>query len=98
MASIEERLSALEQQVSMQAELRAAVDSDLSDIAASQRAQALTIQALHITQAQHHDSLRRIEKTLGEHGQRLTGIERGLAQVVALLNQLVEQEPQQERP
>ena len=69
--ALEQRVAAIEEQLRMEAGLRAASDRDLGDLTQTVRAQHLLVQALSITQSQHTAALRRIEDTLHVHGEVL---------------------------
>jgi len=78
-SDLEQRVKAIEDRLSLEAELRASVDSDLSDIAQSQRAAGHLIQALAITQSQHGE-------TLAAHSGSLRNAHRKLDLIVTMLN------------
>jgi hypothetical protein len=58
--SLEDRVRAIEERLSMESGLRAAGDRDLSDLGATVRAQHHLVQALSITQGQHTEALRQL--------------------------------------
>lgn len=67
------RVAAIDEQLRLEAGLRAATDRDLSDTTQTVRAQHLLVQALSITQSQHTQALRWVEDTLSAHGEALAG-------------------------
>jgi chromosome segregation ATPase len=79
------RLSRLEETVRIQADLRAAMDSDISDIKQEQRAQRGMLQALATTQSEHTRRLTSIEGRLGDVEQRLGNVESRLGAVESRL-------------
>jgi hypothetical protein len=87
--SLEDRVKAIEERLSMESGLRAAGDRDLSDLGATVRAQHHLVQALSITQGQHTEALRQLNETVEQvrrdHGAKLD-------QIVRLLDQLIERE------
>jgi hypothetical protein len=83
MSSLEERVAALEEQVAMEAGLRASVDDDVATLGQRVRAMNHLVQALSITQAEHTEEFAKVRTTLGEHGGKLDTI-------VTLLQTLIE--------
>ena len=69
------RLTTLEDKVRIQADMRAAMDSDLSDIKLEQRAQRGMLQALGTTQSEHGTDIRVIKADVADIKDRLTGVE-----------------------
>lgn len=67
MASIEERLAALEERLGMESGLRASMDTDLASINSKLSAQHHLIQALSITQGEHTGTLAQVRETQVEH-------------------------------
>jgi len=61
----EDRLSAVEERLAMEAGLRASIDRDLATIAQRQSAANHLIQALAITQAEHTTMLEALQSDLG---------------------------------
>lgn len=90
MASIEERLAALEERLGMESGLRASMDSDLASINSKLSAQHHLIQALSITQADHTETLRHITETLTEHSHALQELRDGQHEIIGLLNTLIQ--------
>lgn len=80
---LERRVAALEERVSLEAGMRAAVDMDVS--AQGQRIQVLSrlVQAVATTQGEH-------TKTLAEHTQTLRELKAGQHQIIGLLNTLIQ--------
>jgi X-X-X-Leu-X-X-Gly heptad repeat protein len=70
--NIESRVSTLEGTVETDARARAAMDKDMSDLKTEFRAQRTLLQALADTQSEHTTMLR-------DHGERLTRLEAGVA-------------------
>lgn len=64
---MEKRVSALERTVKREAELRAKVDKDLSDVQSGQRAQLKLIQALRETQVEQGEQLKLHTTVLNLH-------------------------------
>ncbi len=92
MATLEERVAALEERLAMQEGLRASMDDDLSSVAANTKANNLLLQALSITQSEHTKKLDKqgeqldsLVATMAKHSTALDGI-------AALLAVLVERE------
>jgi hypothetical protein len=83
MASLEERVTAIEGRLGMESGLRAAVDRDVADLTQSVAAANHMIQALAITQGQHTTKIEQILATQGEHTA-------GIQQILTLLNRLIE--------
>lgn len=87
--SLEDRVRAIEERLSMESGLRAAGDRDLSDLGATVRAQHHLVQALSIAQGQHTEALRQlneaVDKIRRDHGAKLD-------QIVQLLGQLIDRE------
>lgn len=67
----EQRITAIEERLELEAGLRASVDRDLGDMAQTLRGQQSAIQALAITQSQHNEKLDRFEEKLGRQLDRL---------------------------
>lgn len=91
MSSIEElerRLAALETKVAEEAELRAAVDRDQSELGSKIRATHHLVQALAITQSEQTETLEAIQRTMrtkfDEHG-------RLLKRIIDMLGKLIQQ-------
>jgi peptidoglycan hydrolase CwlO-like protein len=61
-ATIEERVTSLEDRMDEQERLRASQDRDLSDMAATWRVQKDLLQALATTQSEHTEKLDRLER------------------------------------
>jgi chromosome segregation ATPase len=83
--SFDVRLTRLEETVRVQADLRAAMDSDISDIRQEQRAQRGMLQALATTQSEHTARLTSIEARLGNVENRLGSVENRLGTVESTL-------------
>ncbi|RZU48824.1 hypothetical protein EV385_0549 [Krasilnikovia cinnamomea] len=87
MASLEDlerRIAALEEQVGLEAGLRASADRDLSGLAQTLRAQHHSIQAMAINQSQHNEKLDRHEESLAAaHGK--------LDRIITMLDRLIDQ-------
>lgn len=79
---LERRIAAIEDQLGVEAGLRASGDRDLGDIAQTLRAQQHTIQALAITQSQHNEKLDR-------HQDSLTAAHGKLDRIIAMLDRLL---------
>jgi hypothetical protein len=83
---LEQRVTALEGRLQMEAGLRAAGDRDLSSMAQNLRAQTHLIQALSITQAEHTNMLRELGEAVAtlrqDHGTKL-------GQIVTMLDRLL---------
>jgi len=79
------RLTTLEDKVRIQADMRAAMDSDLSDIKLEQRAQRGMLQALGTTQSEQGADIRVIKDRLTGVEGRLTGVEGRLGTVESTL-------------
>jgi chromosome segregation ATPase len=69
---VESRVTTLEGTVKTEARARAAMDKDMSDLKTEFRAQRTLLQALADTQSEHTTMLR-------DHGERLTRLEAGVA-------------------
>ena len=86
---LEERVTAIEERLGMEAGLRAAGDRDLAAIGQTVRAQHHLIQALAITQSQHGEILaahgEAIETLRREHGAKLD-------QIITMLGRLLSEE------
>lgn len=86
MSSLEEldqRITAIEERLGVEAGLRASGDRDLGDMAQTLRAQQHTIQALAITQSQHNEKLDRHEESLtAAHGK--------LDRIITMLDRLLD--------
>ena len=94
MASLEEleqRLSALEGRVGMEAGLRASGDRDLSNLASTLRAQHHVLQALALTSSEHNQRLAEVTGILREHDLKFEAVERQLGTIIGLLNRLIEE-------
>jgi len=63
-STVEERLTALEERVGMEAGLRAAGDNDLASLSLKMSAQHHLIQALSITQSEHTGEFSKIHTKL----------------------------------
>jgi hypothetical protein len=79
---LRDRMSALESMVRREAELRAAVDQDQSDMAGQVRAMHHLVQALSITQSEHGEKLTRMTNWARRHDGRLNRIEEMLEQLL----------------
>jgi hypothetical protein len=84
---LEQRITAIEDRLGVEAGLRASGDRDLGDMAQTLRAQQHTIQALAITQSQHNGKLDRHEESLtAAHGK--------LDRIITMLNRLLDNDEQ----
>ena len=90
--SLEERVTALEERLGLEAGLRAAQDRDLASVADNMRAQTMLIQALAITQADHTRTLTDHTATLRNHTARFRSVEGKLDLIVTMLGRLAEGE------
>ncbi len=81
MASLEERVSAIEDRLGMEAGLRGTGDRDLAEVAATSRAPRHLIQALSITQSEHTETLERQSAALNR-------LEDGVGRILTLLERL----------
>jgi len=80
---LEQRITAIEDRLGVEAGLRASGDRDLGDMAQTLRAQQHTIQALAITQSQHNEKLDRHEESLtAAHGK--------LDRIITMLDRLLD--------
>jgi chromosome segregation ATPase len=79
------RLTTLEETIKTEANLRAAMDQDISDIKIEQRAQRGLLQAVAVTQGEHTTRLTAIEGRLGNVEQRLGNVEGRLGTVESTL-------------
>jgi chromosome segregation ATPase len=86
----ERRLGRLEDTVETQATLRAAMDKDIADVKAEQRAQRALLQAVHDTQSDHTKRLTSIEGRVGNVETRLGNVETRLGNVETRLGQVEE--------
>lgn len=71
---LEERVTALEARLEMEAGLRAAADQDLASLTQNVRAQRHLIQAIAITQGEHTSAFESIHLKLSQIIQMLTGL------------------------
>lgn len=78
---LEGRVAVLETTVEREAALRAKMDEDQSNVAATLRAHTGSLQALHDTQQDHTRRLTRIEDRLGNVEDRLGNVEDRLGNV-----------------
>jgi hypothetical protein len=84
---LEQRITAIEDRLGVEAGLRASGDRDLGDMAQTLRAQQHTIQALAITQSQHNEKLDRHEDSLtAAHGK--------LDRIINMLDRLLDNDEQ----
>ena len=84
---LEQRITAIEDRLGVEAGLRASGDRDLGDMAQTLRAQQHTIQALAITQSQHNEKLDRHEESLtAAHGK--------LDRIITMLDRLLDNDGQ----
>jgi hypothetical protein len=90
MASLEERIAAIEDRLGMESGLRASQDRDLADLKTGLRAVNNLLQALALTQADQSRDLAEIVTAQVDQGERLIRLEGGVQQIIALLNQLIE--------
>jgi chromosome segregation ATPase len=82
------RLGTLERTVETQATLRAAMEKDIADVQAEQRAQRALLQAVHDTQSEHTKRFRSVETRLGNVETRLGSVETRLGSVEGRLGQV----------
>jgi hypothetical protein len=82
MASLEERVAALENRLAVVESLRSLTDADLSALEIKVSANERLLKAMASTQSDHTQALREIRVTLGEHSAHLET-------VVTLLNELI---------
>jgi chromosome segregation ATPase len=75
------RLTTLEETIKTEANLRAAMDQDISDIKIEQRAQRGLLQAVAVTQSEHTARLTAIEGRVGIIETRLGNVESRLGNV-----------------
>jgi hypothetical protein len=66
-ATVEQRVTSLENRMDEQERLRAAQDGDPADMAAAWRAQKDLLQALATTQSEHTEKLDRLDRKLEAH-------------------------------
>jgi hypothetical protein len=79
------RMAAVEAQLGMQANLRAAGDRDLSDLTQKVRAIHHLVQALAITQAEHTQTFEQLRQDVMGLRTQMTGMEGRLTRVEALV-------------
>jgi hypothetical protein len=84
---LEQRITAIEDRLGVEAGLRASGDRDLGDMAQTLRAQQHTIQALAITQSQHNEKLDR-------HEDSLTAAHVKLDRIITMLDRLLNHDGQ----
>lgn len=91
MASLEERVAAIEEKLGLEAQARASMDDDLTSINAKLTTQGHLLQALAVTQGEH-------TRQFGKHSEQLTRIEgtltghtAALGQIINMLGRLIEQ-------
>ncbi len=82
MATLEERVTALEQQIRAQEQAQSSMDDDLHTISERTRAISHLVQALSITQSEHTEEFRRIRT-------ELAGLKAGQTTIVGLLEELI---------
>lgn len=90
-------LAALQEQVNMEAGLRASADRDLASASSTLRAQHHTIQALAITSSEHNMMLNDQVRILREHGAvldahtvSLASAHRKLDQIIGMLSTIID--------
>jgi hypothetical protein len=83
---LEQRVTALEERLQMEAELRAAGDRDLGSMAQNLRAQTHLVQALSITRAEHTNTLRELGEAVATLKQDHSA---KLGQIIAMLDRLL---------
>ena len=81
-AELAGRLAALEERVGQGEGLRASQDRDLSDLAATYRAQHHTLQALALTASEYHMSLSEIRRDIAQIRAGMATLADGMARVV----------------
>ena len=86
-ATLEERVTSLEDRMDEQERLRASQDRDLSDIAESFRKQDRLLKALAETQSEHTRTLAKHGQTLAEHTQILNEHTQTLNEHTQILNE-----------
>jgi len=89
---LEQRLAAVEERIGLEAGLRASQDRDLSSLKVELRSTNNLLQALALTQSRQTRTLTGLEATASEHGDRLSRVEDGVRQILALLGQPAEQD------
>jgi chromosome segregation ATPase len=75
------RLTTLEETIKTEATVRAAMDSDISDIKIEQRAQRGLLQAVAVTQSEHGADIRVIKEDVRDIKGRLGNVEQRLGNV-----------------
>lgn len=88
---LDRRLAAVEERLGLEAGLRASQDRDLASLKTELRSANNLLQALALTQSDQTRILTGLETTAADHGERLGRIDDGMRQIIALLNQLIEQ-------
>ncbi len=87
---LEQRITAIEERLHMEAGLRASGDRDLASATAYLRAQSHLVQALSITQAEHTAALRELDEAVTalrqDHGAKLD-------RIITMLDRLLDDQP-----
>ena len=97
MANLEDRVTALEQQLAalgerlaMEAGLAAGRDRDLSDLTVTIRSHTAMLQAVQERQGTHRMQLGEITDKLAAHDRRFDDLDAGLIRITGLLTTLIE--------
>lgn len=92
MATLEERVAAIEERLGMESGLRASMDSDLSALNMKMSAMNHLIQAVAITQDEHTAGLARVTERLDLLDGRAQEQAAALGQIIGMLNTLIAHE------
>lgn len=92
MASLEERVSAIEQRLGVEAQARASMDDDLTSINTKLTAQHHLLQALAATQGDHTRQLAKHSEQLGRIEGAQAGHTAALGQIITMLGRLIERD------
>ena len=92
MASLEERVAAIEEKPGLEAQARASMDDDLTSINAKLTAQGHLLQALAVTQGEHTRQLTKLDTRLTAVGATLDGHTASLQQIITMLGRLIERD------
>jgi hypothetical protein len=90
--AVRHELNTLKERLDQEAGLRVSQDRDLSNLQVLANANASLLQALATTQSHHTAVLAEHTAMLASHGFALNRIESGMANIVSMLNTLIDRE------